>query len=900
MDANAWDRLPVDQEGMGALIRLKNWAVTPLGAVEKWPQSLRTTVDLVLAHGFPMVALWGEDLIQIYNDGYREVMGGKHPAGLGQPTHQCWPEVWHINKPIYERVRRGETLTFEDKLFPIMRHGALEDAWFTLTYSPLRDEWGAIVGVLVTVVETTAKVKAEEAHQASERRLHEQSERNLRHSETERERQRRLYEAILTNTPDFAYVFDLDHRFIYANEVLLRMWGRTWDEAVGKTCLELGYPDWHAGMHDREIEQVVATKQPIRGEVPFTGAFGRRIYDYIFVPVLDAEGHVEAVAGTTRDVTESRQAEEALRESEARFRLTADAVPQIVWITDPEGRVEFFNRQWSDYTGVPYEPTTAAEVAGGFVHPEDAALTMERFEEAQRTGGTFRVEHRIRSRDGDYRWFLVRGEPYRDPRSGEITRWFGASVDIHDRKQAEEALRESRERLEAVATHAAMGVAQMDLEGRFLLVNDRACEILGRARKEVLSGAERMLDVTHPDDRPENVRLLRRMLETGEPFSIAKRYVRPDGSVIWVNNHVSLTRDATGKPRYVTALVQDVTERRQAEAALRASEARWRGLFEQMQEGVQVHEMVYDADGRAVDIRYLEINAAWARQTGLPREAVVGRRVSEILPAEEVAFWVGIFARVAETGEAAHIERYMAPLERWFEVIAYPFEPGRTASLVLDVTARKAEEERQALLMREVDHRAKNALAVVEAALRLTQAPDVPSFQQIALGRVSALARAQTLLAQDRWRGADLRALAEGELAPFVGQGGPRAELDGVSVVLPPGAAQPVAMALHELATNAVKYGALSTPAGRVSVSWRLEGGPKGVLRLRWAEAGGPPVGGPPARRGFGSRVLDATLRRQLGGGVALQWERTGLVCDMEVPLGRALALAEAEGTGPF
>jgi two-component sensor histidine kinase len=301
-----------------------------------------------------------------------------------------------------------------------------------------------------------------------------------------------------------------------------------------------------------------------------------------------------------------------------------------------------------------------------------------------------------------------------------------------------------------------------------------------------------------------------------------------------------------------------------------------------------------------VDIRYLEINAAWARQTGLPREAVVGRRVSEILPAEEVAFWVGIFARVAETGEAAHIERYMAPLERWFEVIAYPFEPGRTASLVLDVTARKAEEERQALLMREVDHRAKNALAVVEAALRMTQAPDVPSFQRIALGRVSALARAQTLLAQDRWRGADLRALVEGELAPFVGQGGPRAELDGVLVVLPPGAAQPVAMALHELATNAVKYGALSTPAGRVSVSWGLEGGPRGVLRLRWAETGGPPVAGPPSRRGFGSRVLDATLRRQLGGGVALQWERTGLVCNMEVPLGRALDAAEAEGTGPF
>ena len=91
------------------------------------------------------------------------------------------------------------------------------------------------------------------------------------------ERERRLYEAILTNTPDLAYVFDLNHRFIYANDGLLKMWGKSWDEAIGKNCLELGYEPWHAVMHDREIEQVIATKQPVRGEVPFTGTFGRRI-----------------------------------------------------------------------------------------------------------------------------------------------------------------------------------------------------------------------------------------------------------------------------------------------------------------------------------------------------------------------------------------------------------------------------------------------------------------------------------------------------------------------------------------------------------------------------------------------------------------------------------------------
>ena len=119
-----------------------------------------------------------------------------------------------------------------------------------------------------------------------------------------------------------------------------------------------------------------------------------------------------------RDISEKRQAEERLRESEERFRLMADAVPQIVWITDPSARVEFFNRQWSAYTGEAYVPETAAEVAAGFVHPEDGPPTMAAFDEARRTGGPFQVEHRIRSRTGEYRWFLVRGEPYRDPRTG--------------------------------------------------------------------------------------------------------------------------------------------------------------------------------------------------------------------------------------------------------------------------------------------------------------------------------------------------------------------------------------------------------------------------------------------------------------------------------------------------
>jgi two-component sensor histidine kinase len=217
------------------------------------------------------------------------------------------------------------------------------------------------------------------------------------------------------------------------------------------------------------------------------------------------------------------------------------------------------------------------------------------------------------------------------------------------------------------------------------------------------------------------------------------------------------------------------------------------------------------------------------------------------------------------------------------------------ASLEQRVGERTAEiqasEARVRLLAQEVDHRAKNALAVVMATLRLTPKNDVATYAKAVEGRISALARVQTLLSEDRWRGASLHALLKAELAPFVWEGGgelgPRADLDGLPVLLPPVAAQPIAMAAHELATNALKHGALSIPVGRVTVSWRLTGTehtPRDKLLLRWVETNGPKVANPPTRRGFGTRVLESIVRGQLGGKISLNWPDTGLVCEIEIP----------------
>ena len=146
---------------MAVRMRATDWAKTPLGPAEGWPQSLRTAVGIVLASAFPMIVLWGDDLVQLYNDGYRDLMGVKHPAGLGQPTRACWPEVWDFNAPIYAGVcGRGETFQFDDQLLVIARHGAQEEAYFTLSYSPILNESDEVGGVLVTVLETTERVMA--------------------------------------------------------------------------------------------------------------------------------------------------------------------------------------------------------------------------------------------------------------------------------------------------------------------------------------------------------------------------------------------------------------------------------------------------------------------------------------------------------------------------------------------------------------------------------------------------------------------------------------------------------------------------------------------------------------------------------------------------------------------
>jgi PAS domain S-box-containing protein len=211
----------------------------------------------------------------------------------------------------------------------------------------------------------------------------------------------------------------------------------------------------------------------------------------------------------------------------------------------------------------------------------------------------------------------------------------------------------------------------------------------------------------------------------------------------------------------------------------------------------------------------------------------------------------------------------------------------RVSGVTVDITERKRAEERQNLLTREVDHRAKNALALAQSIVRLTRAHDVGAYIQAVEGRISALARVHTILSLSSWQGAEITKLVDEELAPYLPAG--QIEFSGSEVQLQPATAQTLALALHELVTNSAKYGALSTLSGRLSIGWEIQGD---FLLLAWEETGGPTVQ-KPTSRGFGTRSVIASIESQLGGQALFDWRSEGLICRLLVPLTRQTAASE-------
>ena len=352
--------------------------------------------------------------------------------------------------------------------------------------------------------------------------------------------------------------------------------------------------------------------------------------------------------------------------------------------------------------------------------------------------------------------FIMRMRPYRSV-DNVIDGVVITFVDITERKKADAALEASEARFSAIVNQATVGVVETDLEGRFVLTNARYREIVGRSA-EILQSL-RMQDITHPEDLQRNALLFDRLVRAGTPFEIEQRYLRPDGTAVWVHNNVSVLVDKSGQPAHGLAVTLEIGERKRAE-------------------------------------------------------------------------------------------------------------------------------EQTTLLLGELDHRVKNILAVVSAVvtqtLKTNSTPE--GFADAIEGRVAAIARAHSVLTEHGGRtAASLRDLVITELEPYRDRH--NISVDGVDIVLKPRPGLSLAMAIHELASNAAKYGALSTPAGRLAISWTVGDASHDMLSFCWLETGGPPITGPPAQRGFGTTLIERTLTHELDATVNREFLSSGLRCTINLPL---------------
>ena len=360
--------------------------------------------------------------------------------------------------------------------------------------------------------------------------------------------------AILESISDAFYAVTADWKIAYANKRAEPILGMDRQRLIGKDLWAL-FPALEGS--EFGIAYRKAMRDGLAAELTAYYPAHGKWYEVRIGPMTSG------LSFYLRDVTTQVNLEHALRERERDLQILADSIPQIVWIVEASGQAFYFNRQWVAYTGVPITSTTPANVAGEFVHPEDRAPTMAAWRAAYERGGSFHVEHRILSKTGEYRWFLVLAEPYRNA-AGEIERWFGTSTDIHEQKLAKMALTESELRFRALVNATSDVIYRMSPDWKYMH------ELDGRGfLKTTARLAEyRIEEYVHPDDLDLARRAIAHAIETRSVFALEHRVLRADGTYGWTYSRAVPILDDEGEIREWVGMASDTTERKAAEEQL--------------------------------------------------------------------------------------------------------------------------------------------------------------------------------------------------------------------------------------------------------------------------------------------------------------------------------------------
>ncbi|MCD2518478.1 PAS domain-containing protein [Massilia sp. G4R7] len=376
----------------GARIAARDWTRHPLGPIDAWPAALRTSLGLILGSSFPTFLAWGPDLALIYNDAYEPLLGMKADDALGRPLPDVWAEAWDSVGPYARRVMAGESFFFENFATRLERHGYPEQAWFTFSYSPARDETGAVCGVMCTVIEVTDKLRALARHKEAEERL-------------------ALSLEASGNIGTWSY--DLGTAATHVDERFARLFQV--DAALARDGTELTrFTDMiHPADRPRvlaAIDHAILTETLYDVEYRIPQLSGVDVWVNARGKVFaDPETGARRFAGIAVDITERKRAEQAqaaaeraMQVSEAKFRLIANAIPQLVWSAGPDGVNDYLNSRWHEFTGL-LEERIGGNGWLALVHPDDLPLLEARWRASLASGAPYEVEHRMRDRHGEFR-----------------------------------------------------------------------------------------------------------------------------------------------------------------------------------------------------------------------------------------------------------------------------------------------------------------------------------------------------------------------------------------------------------------------------------------------------------------------------------------------------------------